>query len=100
MSCENKYPEAKCSASVCGFVVQIWLPHHPEFEDHLYPKEIEGLRAMQWLQQKPGVVLVSDRCEGEKYGYQVVVLASMTTEEQAAYAEELQEAINQAGFQW
>ncbi len=96
----NKYPAAKCSASISGFVVQIWLPHHPDVADHLYPKQIDGLHARAWLEGKPEVAYVFDRAEGDEYGYQVVVVAPMTPDEQAAYAADLQATINQAGFQW
>lgn len=97
---ESLYPNAQCSASVSGFVVRIWFPLHPDGGDHLYPKPIDGLHAREWLSRQAGVQSVFERSDGENYGYQVIVLADMSPDEQAEYANSLRGALNSAGFCW
>lgn len=97
---EPLYQNAQCSASVSGFVVRIWFPLHPDGGDHLYPKPIGGLQAREWLSRQAGVQSVVETSEGENYGYQVIVLADMSPDEQAEYANSLRGALNSAGFCW
>jgi hypothetical protein len=97
---ESLYPNAECSASVSGFVVQIWFPLHPDGGDHLYPKPLRGLHAREWLSQMPGVINVVERSEGDNYGYQVIILGEMSPREQAEYASLLRIAINFYGFSY
>lgn len=97
---ESLYPNAQCSASVSGFVVRIWFPLHPDGEDNLYPKPICGLQAREWLSRQAGVQSVVETSEGENYGYQVIVLAAMSPDEQTEYANFLRAALNSAGFCW
>ena len=95
---ESLCPDAECSASVSGFVVQIWFPRHPDGGGHLYPKPIGGLNPREWLIQMPGVINVVERSEGDNYGYQVIILGEMSPQQQAEYANLLRIAITFAGF--
>ena len=95
------FPEALCVASVNGFVVSIPLPKHPddpEF-DNLYPKLIDGVYPEHWLKQQPGVMDVF-RYRGGAGVIDVVVIGRFSPEEQANYAQKLQDALNAAGFQY
>lgn len=95
------FPEALCVAAVNGFVVSIPLPKHPddpEF-DNLYPKEIDGIQGERWLRTQPGVQHVFRYRENASV-IDVVVVGNYSAEEQANYAQRLQDALNAAGFQW
>lgn len=95
------FPDALCVATVSGFVISIPLPKHPDAPeaDNLYPKEIEGMHPERWLEKQPGVVHVFRYRQGASV-IDVVVIGSYSAEEQANYAQKLQDALNAAGFQW
>ncbi len=95
------FPDASCAASVSGFVISIPLPKHPDAPeiDNLYPKKIEGMSVEHWLEKQPDVQQVFRYREGASV-IDVMVIGSYSADDQTKYARTLQDAINNAGFQW
>lgn len=95
------FPGAMCSAAISGFVISLTLPRHPDDPewDNLYPKEIEGQSAERWLKRQPHVQHVFRNRENASV-IDVVVVGPYSAEEQACYAQRLQDVLNAAGFQW